>query len=175
MDEHEDVEIAHDEDAGEEHFDAKAKKLREEIAGLRKEKQEYMDGWQRAKADYVNALRRFEEEKKNEGARGVVKAVETVLPAFDALERAKEHGEVPRGFEAIAKQLESAFASLGLEPVGQVGEAFDPALHEALGSDPAGSSGEDNTVSTILERGWRVGDTLVRPAKVRVAHFDKTN
>lgn len=158
-------------EAEEEHGEAAGKfaKLRAELASCRKEKQEYMDGWQRAKADYVNALKRFEEEKKQEKTRGTLKAVETLLPAFDALERAKQHGEVPAGFASIAKQLEGAFASLGLEAVGEVGEEFDPALHEALGTEEATASAEDNTVSAVLEKGWRMGGVLVRPAKVRVA------
>ena len=152
---------------------AKVKKLRDEIASLRKEKQEYMDGWQRAKADYVNALKRFDEEKKQAGERGVVKAVEALLPALDALERAKAGGEMPVGFASIAKQLGSGFQGLGLEAVGQEGELFNPALHEALGQDATDVCEVDDTVSAILEKGWKVGDTLIRPAKVRVYHYAK--
>src|SRR3990167_10649365 len=86
----------------------KIAKMREELKACWQEKQEYMDGWQRAKADYVNALKRFETDSKTSELRGKVRAVETLLPAFDALERAKEHGDVPEGFMGIAKQLESA-------------------------------------------------------------------
>ncbi|MCX6790061.1 MAG: nucleotide exchange factor GrpE [Candidatus Kaiserbacteria bacterium] len=149
----------------------KIAKMREDLATCRKEKQEYMDGWQRAKADYVNLLKRFEVETKTAKTGGIVKAVETLLPAFDALERAKEHGEIPEGFTGIAKQLEGAFASLGLEEIGNVGEAFNPALHEALGQDPAESKEKDDTITGVLEKGWRIGETVIRPAKVRVAHF----
>lgn len=146
-------------------------KLRNDLATARKEKQEYMDGWQRAKADYVNLLKRFETETKSSKTAGVVKAVETLLPAFDALERAKEHGEIPEGFLAIARQLESAFASLGLTPIGDVEEQFDPMIHEALGQDTTDTIESDNTVTVVLEKGWKVGDVVIRPAKVRVAHF----
>ncbi len=149
----------------------KVAKMRGELQACRKEKQEYMDGWQRAKADYVNALKRFETDSKTAEFKGKVKAVETLLPAFDALERAKEHGEIPEGFLAIAKQLESAFASLGLEEVGNVGEQFDPALYDALGQDAADSLEMDGTVTTLLEKGWRIGENVIRPAKVRVGHF----
>lgn len=150
---------------------AKVKELKKELDKLRTEKQEYMDGWQRAKADYVNALKRFEEEKKSEKARGVTKAVEALLPAYDALERAKEHGEVPPGFEAIVKQLESAFTSLGLESLGEVGQKFDPAIHEAFGQDQVASPAQDDQVTAILEKGWKLGDSIIRAAKVRVGHF----
>jgi molecular chaperone GrpE len=153
--------------------EVKVAKLRAEIEQLRTEKQEYMDGWQRAKADYVNLLRRGDEATQTAKSAGVIQAVETLLPAFDALERAKEQGgEVPAGFMAIAKQLESAFASLGLESVGVVGEHFDPALHEALGQDAADSPEQDNVISMVLERGWRVGDKLIRAAKVRIYRHD---
>ena len=181
MDEHDDIVIepehlsaeeeGSEEDAGEEQPEQKIAKMRTELAACRKEKQEYMDGWQRAKADYVNLLKRFEGEAKTAKLSGVVKAVETLLPAFDALERSKEHGEIPEGFLAIARQLESAFASLGLIALGEVGERFDPALHEALGQDMAGSAETDDTNTAVLEKGWKIGDSVVRPAKVRVAHF----
>ena len=171
MDEQEDIEVAPDEEEGEGRGDAAVKKLREEVARLRGEKQEYMDGWQRAKADYVNALKRFDQERIHERVRGVVKAVELLLPAYDSLERAKASGEVPEGFAGIARQLESAFATLGITPVGEVGEAFNPTLHEALGADEAESVALDDTVSAVLERGWRMGEALIRPAKVRVAHY----
>ena len=151
--------------------ETKLAKMREELSGCRKDKQEYMDGWQRAKADYVNLLKRFETESKSTELKGRVGAVETLLPAFDALERAKEHGEIPEGFLAIAKQLESAFATLGLEETGKVGEKFDPACHEALGQDKVESTEEDDIITAILEKGWRVGEIVIRPAKVRVGHF----
>ena len=149
----------------------KIAKMREELSACRKEKQEYMDGWQRAKADYVNALKRFESDAKASELRGKVRAVETLLPAFDALERSKEHGEIPKGFLAIAKQLESAFATLGLEEIGKVGDRFDPTLHEAFAQDPTEDAEADDTITAVLEKGWRVNGTVIRPAKVRVAHF----
>ncbi|MHB8660645.1 MAG: nucleotide exchange factor GrpE [Minisyncoccota bacterium] len=171
MDEQDDVKIEAEDSEAEEKAENKIAKMREELGACRKEKQEYMDGWQRAKADYVNALKRFEEEAKAAEARGRVKAVETLLPAFDALERSKDHGEVPSGFLAIARQLENAFAMLGLTAFGTFGEQFDPALHDALGQDAVDSPEMDDTVTAVLERGWKVGSTVIRPAKVRVGHF----
>ncbi len=148
----------------EERADGKIKKLRDELATSRAESKNNLDGWQRAKADYVNALRRFEEEKTSAKESGVAKAIEAMLPAMDALERAKAHGDVPESFQGIVKQLESAFASLGLEPLGSIGEAFDPNLHEALGHE----DGEEDSVTSVLETGWKRGDRVIRPAKVKV-------
>ena len=159
------------EETGEEKPEEKIAKMRDELGACRKEKQENLDGWQRAKADYVNLLKRIETTAKASELKGKVEAVEALLPAFDALERSKEHGDLPEGFLAIAKQLESAFASLGLEPLGAAGERFDPALHEALGQDLAGSAELDDTITVVLEKGWRVDGSVIRPAKVRVARF----
>jgi molecular chaperone GrpE len=173
-DEHEEDVVIEPEDGEEVDGDApeaKIAKVREELGACRKDKQEYMDGWQRAKADYVNLLKRFETAAKSSELKGRVGAVETLLPAFDALERSKEHGEIPEGFLAIAKQLERAFATLGLEETGKVGETFNPAYHEALGQDAVESADRDDTITTILEKGWRVGDIVIRPAKVRVGHY----
>lgn len=173
MDERDDVQIEPEQgdEGGEVKPEEKIAKMREELSACRKDKQEYMDGWQRAKADYVNALKRFETDAKASESRGKIRAVEALLPAFDALERAKEHGDVPEGFMGIAKQLESAFAGLGLEEVGKVGEKFNPAIHEALGQDVAEKVETDDTVTVVLEKGWKVADFAIRPAKVRVAHF----
>jgi len=161
--------------------ETKIAKMREELNACRKEKQEYMDGWQRAKADYVNALKRFQEDAKASELKGKVKAVETLLPAFDALERAKEHvpaealakegGEMIAGFMAVAKQLETAFAALGLEEIGKVGEKFDPTIHEAFAQDPTENVETDDTITAVLEKSWKVADFVIRPAKVKVAHF----
>jgi molecular chaperone GrpE len=171
MDEQDEVKIEAEDVEAEEKAENKIAKMREELNACRKEKQEYMDGWQRAKADYVNALKRFDSDVKVSELRGKVRAVETLLPAFDALERSKEHGEIPEGFLAIARQLENAFAALGLEEIGKIGEKFNPALHEAFGQDPADSLEMDDTLTIVLEKGWKIGNSVIRPAKVRVAHF----
>jgi molecular chaperone GrpE len=176
MQDNDDIKIEGDEPEADEKAEGKVAKMREELSACRKDKQEYMDGWQRSKADYVNLLKRFEVETKSAKQAGVVKAVGAILPAFDAMERAKEHlpaqagGELPAGFDAIAKQLESAFASFGLSSLGEVGEVFNPAYHEAFGQDPV-EEGKDGTVTVILEKGWKIGEEVVRPAKVRVGQF----
>ncbi len=151
--------------------EVKVAKLKAEVEKLKAERQEYLDGWQRSKADYVNLLKRTGEAAKVDKAQGREEAVEALFPAFDALERAKEHGDIPEGFQAITKQLEAAFAALGLEAIGAVGEAFDPVLHEALGVDATDDRNKDDSVTAVLEKGWKVDDKIIRPAKVRVAQY----
>jgi molecular chaperone GrpE len=89
---------------------------------------------------------------------------------MDSLERAESAGEVPESFKGIAKQLHDGAKMLGLQKFGTVGEVFDPALHEALGQDPTDDSSKDDTVSAVLEPGWKAKEFIVRPAKVRVFH-----
>ena len=152
--------------------EAKVKRAKDELAEAKAEAKTNLDGWQRAKADYVNLLKRSEGDVKSAKDAGVTKAVEALLPAYDAIERAKEHGDIPDGFAAIVKQLEAAFGTLGLVPVGEVGEAFDPNLHEAYGQDAVEDKSKDDTITAVLEKGWKQGERVIRPAKVRVAHYE---
>lgn len=166
-------------EATESRVDAKVTKIKRELEQCKAEKQEYLDGWQRSKADYVNALKRFEEEKAGAVSRGVVKATHAFLPAIDSLTRAEAAGELPEAFQGIAKQLHGAAQSLGLERIGAVGDAFDPNHHEALGQDPAEGPEHDDTITAVLEPGWKMGSStslgtsehVIRPAKVRVAQY----
>ena len=150
----------------------KVAKQKEEIERLRAEKQEYLDGWQRAKADYVNALKRFEEERKGAITLGMGMSAAAFIPAIDSLARAEATGEVPEAFKGIAKQLHDAVRALGMEQFGKVGEKFDPMLHEALGQDKTDDQSKDDTITAILEPGWKGRDAVIRVAKVRVAHFE---
>jgi molecular chaperone GrpE len=152
--------------------DTKMLKLRKELEREKREKQEHLDGWQRAKADYVNAVKRFEEEKRVAVELGTLKAASAFLPAIDSLERAKGSGELPEGFAGIVKQLEAATAKLNLTQFGAVGEKFDPTIHEALGRDSTEHEEEDDMITAILEPGWKSGEHIIRPAKVRVAHYE---
>lgn len=152
--------------------DNKLAKVKKELEAAKAESREHLDGWQRAKADYVNALKRFESEREAAKEAGLVKAIKTLVPAYDALERAKEHGDVPPGFEGIMKQIEGAFTALGVTTLGIEGEPFDPTRHEALGMDMTDDAKKDDHVTTVLEKGYMVGQTVLRPARVRVAQFE---
>ncbi len=119
----------------------------------------------------MNALKRFEEERAEAIKLGTVKASRAFITAMDSLARAESAGEIPASFQAIAKQLHDAASSLGLVQFGAAGEVFDPMLHEALGQDPVDALEKDDTVTAVLEAGWKAGELVVRPAKVRVGSF----
>lgn len=152
--------------------DAKVKKLKDELEKVKREKQEYLDGWQRAKADYVNALKRFEEERRDAVSLGRLASARAFLPVLDTLSRAESFGELPEAMKGIARELHEAMSSLGLTPFGAIGEEFNPAFHEALGQELASSKDEDNKITEVYETGWKSQEAVVRPAKVRVSYFE---
>lgn len=158
-------------EARESSMEGKLAKLRKELESAKRERQEHLDGWQRAKADYVNALKRFEEEKQDAKRDATARAARAFIAAMDSLARAEAAGEIPASFQGIAKQLHDGANALGLAPFGAVGEAFDPARHEALGQDQVDSADKDDAVTAVLENGWMLGETVLRPAKVRVGSF----
>ena len=159
-------------EAVESRADSKVAKLKKELEAVKKEKQEYLDGWQRAKADYVNAAKRFEEDRNQAVNIGKLAVMKSFITPMDTLERAQQAGEIPDAFQAVAKQLEDAAKAHGLTQFGEVGEKFDPALHEALGQEPADSKEQDDTITLVFEKGWKMGDMVIRPAKVRIASFE---
>ena len=148
------------------------KKLREKLAKAVEEKQEYLDGWQRSRADFVNASKRFEEEKKDIRRREVSDAVEALIPALDSLQHAKVGGDLPPQFSAIEKQLISGFTALGVEEINpEAGEAFNPQYHEALKQEPVMDAKLDGMVTHVLQSGWKIGEHVIRPARVSVGDF----
>lgn len=164
-------ELGQDDEMSSGKADTKLAKLKKELEVVKKEKQEYLDGWQRAKADYVTLLKRLEEERANAETKGIIKASSQFTSVLDSLARAKAHGEIPESFAGIASQLESSAKTLGLTQFGEVGEEFDPSRHEALGQDVVNDLTKDNTVTAVLENGWERNGSVIRPAKVRVGEF----
>ncbi len=124
---------------------------------------------QRLQAEYANYRRRSDRER--EALRDVVVAevVKGLLPALDDLRRAEAHGDLEGSPLAIvAQKLRNGFDRFGLTPIGEKGEPFDPAVHEAIAQLPTPDA-EGETVADVVELGYRIGERLLRPAKVAVA------
>jgi len=96
-----------------------------------------------------------------------------LLPVLDDIGRAREHGELTGGFKSVAESLESAAIKLGLASYGEPGEPFDPKLHEALMHSYSSDVTEPTAVQ-ILQPGYKVGDRILRPARVAVAEPGET-
>jgi molecular chaperone GrpE len=124
---------------------------------------------QRLQAEYVNYRRRVDRDRDVARDQAVIGVVEALMGALDDIELARQHGELEGGpFAAIADKLESALGRFGWERYGAAGEAFDPNVHEALMHSHAEDVTEP-TVVQVLQPGHRVGERIVRAARVAVA------
>ncbi len=144
----------------EEQTPAAVKKLREKLAQAVKEKQEYLDGWQRARADFVNFKKEEASMVREKEQRIKADLVESLLPTLDSFEMALKHGAT-KEYELVYKQLLGSLAELGVEKFGAQGETFNPALHEALTQ-----TGDGETIQSIERSGYKVGERIIRPAQV---------
>ena len=122
---------------------------------------------QRLNAEYTNYRRRTERDRQAVIENAKSQVIAAFLPILDDLELARQHGDLNEGpLKAIADKLSSTLASQKLEGFGEEGDAFDPEIHEAVQDL---SSGGEQVVGTVLRRGYRVGDKLVRNAMVIIA------
>ena len=143
-------------------LEERLKAAEEELKGLK-------DKYLRLLADFDNYRKRMEEELKAREREGVLKALRALLPVLDDLDRALEFAEaspesIRQGVRAIRDGFFRILAGLGVEEVPGEGEAFDPRYHEAVGLLP----GEPGKVAKVFQRGFRMGEALVRPARVAV-------
>ncbi|MCF6471049.1 nucleotide exchange factor GrpE [Nonomuraea sp. MG754425] len=123
---------------------------------------------QRLQAEYVNYRRRVERDRAAVREQAVAGALTELLPVLDDIGRARDHGELTGGFAKVAESLESALTKLGLSAFGQKGEPFDPTVHEALMHSYSSDVSEPTAVE-VLQPGYRMGDRVLRPARVAVA------
>jgi len=123
---------------------------------------------QRLQADFVNYRARVERDRGVERQLAVAETLKAFLPVLDDLDRAQAHGDLNEGpMLAIAQKLRAAGEKLGLSAFGEKGDKFDPELHEALVRNVSTDVTEP-TVADVIERGYKVGERLLRPAKVAV-------
>ncbi|MDR5701943.1 nucleotide exchange factor GrpE [Agromyces aerolatus] len=130
---------------------------------------EHLADLKRVTAEYANYRKRTEANRELERERAVGAAVAVLLPVLDDLDRAEKHGDLEGDapFATIAAKLRGAVEKLGLKPFGTPGDAFDPTQHEAIFQQPS-SDVEVDTVADVIETGYLLGSTLLRPAKVVV-------
>ena len=131
--------------------------------------EDHLEDLRRVTAEYANYRRRVERDRVVERERAVGDAARAILPVLDDLDRAEAHGDLAEGgpLTTIAQKLRGAVGKLGLTPFGETGQVFDPREHDAIfqRENPAV---ERATVSDVVERGYRIGDTVLRVAKVVV-------
>ena len=122
---------------------------------------------QRVQAEFTNYRRRVERDRQAVGEQALASVLIGLLPVLDDIERAREHGEVDGGFKLVADGLETTLTKLGLERFGIAGEPFDPNVHEAL-THGLSADVTEPTCAQVFQPGYRVGDRVLRPARVGV-------
>ncbi len=147
---------------------AKIAKLKTEIEKLKIEKQQYLDNWQRDKAEFVNARKRDEEAKSEFLKFSNVGFVEELLPVIDSFEAALKHEGSKDGVELIFNQFKATLKKLGVEEFGAIGDAFDPALHQAIANIETPDKKQDHTIAEVLQKGYSIHKKVIRPAFVKV-------
>lgn len=147
--------------------------LREQLAAEREKTEANLNGWLRAQADYVNYKKWAEQEKTEAGELARAGLMSALLPVLDDLERAFQ--QMPRaattatwveGLEMIARKLQMEMEAQGLKPIAALGEPFDPRYHEAVMQ----AAGEDGIVVSEIERGYMLGERVIRHSKVVVGN-----
>lgn len=123
----------------------------------------------RAQAELVNFRQRVERDRQSNREAVISEVIRSLLPALDDLARAEAHGDLVEGgpLTIVAQKLRGAFEKYGLKQVGEKGEPFDPAFHEAVVQLP-NPDVTVNTIADVIEPGYVLGERLVRPAKVAV-------
>jgi molecular chaperone GrpE len=125
---------------------------------------------QRLSAEYANYRRRVDRDRESVLVGARVQFVGDLLTVLDDLDRAEQHGDLTGPFKAVADKLTAVVQKLGLESFGLVGEPFEPSVHEAVQHEASPVPGPTVTVvSSVLRRGYRIADRVLRPAMVTVA------
>jgi molecular chaperone GrpE len=123
---------------------------------------------QRLQAEYANYRKRVDRDRAAVREQAVATVLTGLLPVLDAIDQAREHGELSGGFKSVADSLQSAVGKLGLVAYGEKGDPFDPKIHEALTHSYSPDVTEETCVE-IFQPGYKVGDKILRPARVAVA------
>jgi molecular chaperone GrpE len=146
----------------------------DELLAKAHERDEYLALAQRTQADFENYRRRMTRDIGAAEGRGVAKAAKELLPALDNLERAlaaaNEHPDdaLAEGIRLLHTEMSAAIRRLGIESFRPDGEPFDPEQHEAMATQPAGDA-KPGSVLEVYQAGYRIGDSVIRPARVVVA------
>ncbi|WP_036960908.1 nucleotide exchange factor GrpE [Promicromonospora kroppenstedtii] len=138
-----------------------------EVLKAKAEAAEHLDALQRERASFTNYRNRALRDQEAARNRGVQDVLAALLPVLDDVERAKQHGELSGAMAAIAEKLDQSLQKFGVERFGKVGEEFDPNLHEAL-MHSTDADATAATVNLVVEPGYKIGDKVVRAARVGV-------
>lgn len=160
-------------------LNSKISKLKEKIKELEAKCSEYLLGWQKDKADFINLRRKDEDAKKNIVEFAKQNFIIELLPVLDSFELAMKNKEAWEkvdanwrvGVEYINTQLVSTLESNGLKKINPLGENFDHNRDEAIETVAVSEKDKDGKVLEVIQSGYKIGEAIIRPAKVKVGEF----
>lgn len=159
----------------EEYLDEKEKKLaklKRELEACRKEKEEYLSGWQRAKADFINYKKDEERERENFVKFAGLGIFGEMLNVADSLEKAVTLNQ-DEGIKNTYAQLEGFLKKFGVNKIETAGQVFNPEIHEAVAEEEVLDRGMDNKIIAQSQAGYMIHDRVLRPARVKVGVYKK--
>ncbi len=156
--------------------------LKNKLAACLKEKQEYLDGWQRAKADLINARRRDEEERREFIKFANERLIDELLPVLESFELAVANKEAWEkadknwrvGVEYIYSQLKKVLEGEGLAELNPAGEKWSDTAHEAAEFVPVSEEARHHIVLSVIQKGYSLNGKILKPPKVRVGEINKS-
>ncbi|MFA6432397.1 MAG: nucleotide exchange factor GrpE [Candidatus Paceibacterota bacterium] len=157
------------------------KKLREKLKQAETEKMEYLTGWQRAKADLINARKRDDADRAEFTKFANERLIEGLIPVLESFDLAMGNKEAwekvdknwRQGVEYIASQLKKALNDAGLEEIDPTGQAFDPNRDEAAEYVPVVDEKQHHQIISVTQKGYSLNGKALRPPKVRVGEYKK--
>lgn len=138
------------------------------LGKAKKEAAEYLEALQRERAEFINFRNRSAKEQDRFRQHGIIDVLTALLPALDDIDRIREHSEMDDSFKAVATKIDKAFEKFGVEKFGEKGEDFDPTKHDAVLHRPDPDATKE-TVDAVVEAGYRIGDRVIRAARVVVS------
>lgn len=156
--------------------------LKKALQQCQKERDEFKEGWQRERANFENFQKNLENIFKENFLAVQKKVLTDIIEVADHFYIAlsnippnKKDDLFIKGIMQIKDQLEIFLKKQGLEKIGDVGEVFDPAKHEAITTQKTSNKDQDDKIAAIINFGYKIGDTVIRPAKVITMKYENEN
>ena len=166
-------------DDGEEDLKKTIKKLRADLKEAKAEKAEYLNGWQKERADFANYKKQEDDRKANFSEAMRERILTRFLTVMDSFNMAFQNREAwekvdenwRKGVEYIYAQLNTVFEEYGVKGVGEVGESFDHNIHHSIEMVGTDKKELDYKIAEVIQKGYKLGERVIRPARVNVFEY----
>lgn len=167
---------------GEEDLKKTIKKLRADLKACKDEKGEYLKGWQKERADFANYKKQEEDRRANFSESIRERILARFLAVLDSFNMAFSNQEAwnkvdenwRKGVEYIYAQLNAIFEEYGVKEVGEIGENFDPNIHQSIDMTETDKKEDNHKISKVIQKGYKLGDRIIRAARVNVFEYNES-